>query len=119
MDHAIYIWNNIPGREVLLRISPKELFSGVKYQNHNNLQRLHVFVCPVYVLEPKLQDAKKFPKWKQRSHQGIYLGLSKLHSTNVHLVLNPLTGYISPQYHLVFNDHFFTAFLDGEFDADV
>ena len=119
VDHAIYILNNIPGQEASLRMSPKELFSGIKYQNHNHLQRLHVSGCPVYVLEPKLQDAKKLPKWIRRSHRGIYLGLSKVHSTNVHLVLNLLTGHILPQYHPVFDDHFSTVYSDGEFDADV
>ena len=66
VDHAIYIWNNIPGRGASLRMSPKELFTGMKYQNHNHLQRLQVFGCPVYVLEPQLQDAKKLPKWKRK-----------------------------------------------------
>ena len=42
VDHPIYIWNNIPGREASLRMSPKELFTGIKYQNHNHL-RLYVF----------------------------------------------------------------------------
>ena len=91
----------------------------MKCQNHNHLQRLHVFGCSVYVLKPQLQDAKKLSKWKRRSHQGIYLGLSKVHSSNVHLVLNPNTGHISPQYHLIFDDHFSTVYSDGEFDADV
>ena len=100
-------------------MSPTELFTGIKHLNHNHLQRLHVFGCPVYVLEPQLQDAKKLPKWKRRSHRGIYLGLSKVHSSNVHLVLNPNTGHISPQYHLVFDDSFSTVYSDGEFDSDV
>ena len=59
------------------------------------------------------------PKWKQRSHRGIYLGVSKVHTSNVHLVLNPNTGHISPQYHLVFDDNFSTVYSGGEFDADV
>ena len=119
MDHAIYIWNNISRQEASLQMSPTELFTGMKYQNHNHLQRLHVFGCPVYVLEPQLQDAKKLPKWKQRSHRYIYVGLSKVHSSNVHLVSNPNTGHISPQYYLVFDDNFSTVYSDGEFDADV
>ena len=45
--------------------------------------------------------------------------MSKVHDTNIHLVLNPLTGHISPQYHLVFDDHSSTVNSDGEFDADV
>ena len=97
VDHAIYIWNNIPGREASLRMSPKELFTGIKYQNHNHLQRLHVFGYPVYVLEAEFQDKKKVPKWQQQSCHAIYLGVSKLHSSTVHLVLNLETGCITPQ----------------------
>ena len=100
-------------------MASKELFTGIKYQNHNHLQRLHVFSCPVYVLEPNLQDAKKLSKWKRINHRGIFLGLSKVHSTNVHLVLNTLTGHISSQYYLVFDDHFSTVYSDGEFGVDV
>ena len=39
VDHAIYIWNNIPGREASLYMSPTELFTGTKQLNHNHLQR--------------------------------------------------------------------------------
>ena len=34
---------------------------------------------------------------------------SKMHSTQVWLVLNLLTGSISPQYHVVFDDMFSTV----------
>ena len=30
VDHAIYVWNNIPGREVSLCMSPTELLTGIK-----------------------------------------------------------------------------------------
>ena len=33
--------------------------------------------------------------------------------------MNPATGAISPQYHLVHDDHFSTVYSDGIFDADV
>ena len=59
------------------------------------------------------------PKWKWRSHRGIYLGLSKVQSSNIHLVLNPNTGHVSPQYHLVFDYNFSTVYSDSKFDADV
>ena len=91
----------------------------MKDQNHNHLQRLHVLDCPVYVLEPQLQDTEKLPKWKRRSHRGIYLGLSKVHSSNVYLVLNPNTKHVSPQYHLVFDEKFSTVYSAGKFDANV
>jgi len=83
------------------------------------LQRLRVFGCPVYVLDPKLQDGKTLPKWERRSHRGIYLGVSKHRSFIVHLVLNLETGKISPHYHVVFDDTFSTVFSDGKFTDDV
>jgi hypothetical protein len=95
------------------------MFTQTKFHNHHHLQNLHVFGCPVYVLDPTLQDAKKLPKWNRRSRRAVYLGYSSQHSNNVHLVLNLETGKISPQYHLVFDDTFSTVYSDGAFDADV
>ena len=117
MDHAVYLWNQIPDRTT--RTSPAEHFTSAAFRNHHHLQRLHVFGCPVYVLDPKLQDGKKLPKWNRRSRRGVYMGVSKQHSSTVHLVLNPETGKISPQYHVVFDDTFSTVFSDGQFSEDV
>ena len=70
----------------------------------------HPWGCPVYVLESKLQgNSKGIPKWEPRSRLGVYLGHSPLHAGSVALVLNPGTGHVSPQYHLVFDDEFFTV----------
>ena len=49
------------------------------------------------------------PKWDPRSRLGIYVGRSPFHAGNVALVLNPQTGHISPQYHVVFDDTFSTV----------
>ena len=40
---------------------------------------------------------------------GIYLGRYPAHAGNVALVLNPNTGLVSPQYHVVFDDDLTTA----------
>ena len=118
VDHAVYLWNNLPNRNDP-QVSPKELFTNVTYDDYRHLQRAHVIGCPVFVLDPKLQDSKKIPKWSMRSRRGVYLGISKHHSTTVHLVLNPSTGDISPQYHVLFDDHFSTVFSNGNFDPTV
>ena len=117
VDHAVYLWNRIP--DVKNRLSPLEHFTQTTVKNHHHLQRLHVFGCPVYVLDPRLQDGKRIPKWDRRSRQGIYLGVSPHHSSTVHLVLNPATGNVSPQYHVVFDDTFSTVFSDGAFTESV
>eukprot|EP00804_Cyclotella_cryptica_P021898 CCRYP_000848-RA/>CCRYP_000848-RA protein AED:0.35 eAED:0.26 QI:0/0/0/1/1/1/3/0/651 len=87
---------------------PEELFSGIKC-SRSNLPRAHVFGCPVYVLDPRLQDGKKIPKWESRARQGIFVGFSPHHSTSVPLILNPRTQRISPQFHVIFDDAFTTV----------
>jgi hypothetical protein len=117
INYAVYMHNHLPIQGK--RLSPSELFTGTIFGNYNHLTRAHVFGCPVYVLDPCLQDSKKIPKWSVCSRRGIYLGVSKLHSYTVHLILNPETGAISPQYHCVFDDTFSTVWADGNFDPNV
>ncbi len=47
-----------------------------------------------------------FQKWEPRARMGIYVGWSPSHASNVALVLNPRTGNILPQFHVVFDDNF-------------
>ena len=47
------------------------------------------------------------------------MGLRKMHSTQVGLVLNLLTGSISPQYHVVFDDMFSTVMASTAKDPEV
>ena len=79
----------------------------------------HTWGCPVYVLEPRLQDGQKLPKWEPRSRQAIYVGVSPMHASTVGLVLNQRTGNISPQFHLVFDDFFQTVHSDDNVEPDV
>ena len=57
----------------------------------SKLSELHVWGCPVYVLEPKLQDGKKLPKWNTKSRRGVYMGLSTRHASSVGVIYNPVT----------------------------
>lgn len=86
MNYAIWIYNQIPPSGA--GWSPEELWSRTKTP-HSGLPCAHVFGCPVYVLDPKLQDGKKIPKWKSGARQGNWIGFSLLHSSTVPLVLNP------------------------------
>ena len=73
----------------------------------------HIWGCPTYVLEPKLQKPGiKMPKWDPKSQRGVNMGFSNMHSTHVGLVLNLLTGSISPQYHVLF-DEMFSIVMSG------
>ncbi len=49
------------------------------------------------------------PKWEPQSCLGIYVVHSQSHTGLVALVLNPRTGCVSPQYHVVFDDQFTTV----------
>ena len=74
------------------------------------LANFHTFGCPCYVLDHRLQSgAGKIPKWEPRSRMGIYVGRSPSHAANVSLILNPRTGHISPQFHVVYDDDFTTV----------
>ena len=138
INYAVWVYNHLP--RVDTGLCPDEMWSQ-SWTSHDDLRRAHVWGCPVYVLEPELQDGKRIPKWFPRARLGMFLGFSLVHSSLVPLVLNVKTGRISPQYHVVFDDRFSTVnslrsedsineqwarifklgrefYLDAEYDAD-
>ena len=110
MLYAIWVHNCLPPHGYGL--SPMELWSRVK-STHSNITRAHVFGCPVYVLDPALQDGKKIPKSNSRACQGIFVVFASKYSSLVPLVFNPCTHRVSPQYHVIFDDGFW--FLHSPF----
>ena len=106
IDHAVFLWNALPDKSTGL--SPLELFADAT-MDHSHLRQAHVWGCPVFVLDPRLQDGKRIPKWTRRARQGQYLGNSTAHGSNIALVKNLQTGSISPQFHCVFDDRFETV----------
>ena len=113
LAHASYVRRLIP-REAQAK-SPEELFSRTPVRP--TTKHLHVFGCPVYVLKGKLQSGGSIPKWDDRARQGIYLGHSRQHAASVSLVLNPKTGYVSPQFHCVYDDAFDSVKNDENFST--
>ena len=111
VDYAVHLHNNLPKDQ--LKYSPSEIFCGSKSE-HYELKQARVWGCPVFVLDASLQDGKKLPKWQPRSRQGVYLGVSSEHASNVGLVMNLNTKHISPQYHLVYDELFLTVPSNGE-----
>ena len=65
MHHHLSIGN--------MRISLTKYFTNTVFPNYIYLTRAHTFCCPVYVLDPRLQDSKKVPQWSLQSRRGIYL----------------------------------------------
>ena len=94
-------------------LSPDEKFSASPVRPTTKF--LHPFGCPVYVLKANLQSGGPHSKWDDRSRVGVYLGPSRHHASNVSLVLNPATGYVSPQFHCVYDDRFETPDKDANF----
>jgi hypothetical protein len=75
-----------------------------------DINNFHTFGCPCYVLDHRLQSGSKMiPKWEPRSRMGIYVGRSPSHASNVGLILNPRTGHVSPQFHVIYDDDFTTV----------
>ena len=105
VSYATYIYNHLPNAN---GIAPADLFTGTQIPRHK-LRSFHVWGCPVYVLDPTLQQGKKLPRWEPRARRGIFVGYSSVHSSDVPLVLNLHTGHISPQYYVVFDDSFSTV----------
>jgi hypothetical protein len=93
--------------------SPDELFCRSPIRPTTKF--LHPFGCPVYVLEANLQGRNPHPKWDKRSRVGIYLGHSAQHASSVSLILNPKTGFVSPQFHCTYDDLFESPKTDKAF----
>jgi hypothetical protein len=107
LDYAIFIWNTLPNKRT--HWSPNKIFSSSKADMTHILKRLRVWGCPVYVLDPALQDRKKKPKWSPCARRGVLLGFSSKHSSTVGLRLNIIAGHVSPQYHVVYDEKLSTV----------
>ena len=102
---AVYVYNNTPNAN---NLCPADLFTGSTVPRHR-LRDLHTWDCPVYVLDPILHAGKKLPRRERRSRQGVFVGLSTIHSSEVPLILNLDTVSITPPYHVVFDDRYSTV----------
>jgi hypothetical protein len=110
LDHAVYLHNHTPN-PALGGLTPEEIWSK-SVASHSTLLHAHVWGCPAYVLNPRLTDGKKIPKWQPRSRRGMYVDRSSLHASLVGLILNLQSSNISPQYHVVYDDFYETVHLD-------
>ena len=95
MDHATWLYNCIPHMDT--GFAPVQLWTQSGFMDVKHvLSSCHVWGCPTFVLEPKLQKpGVKVPKWAPRSRCGVNLGFSRLHSILVRLILNPGSGITS------------------------
>jgi hypothetical protein len=115
VDYAVYIYNHTPNARS--GIAPIDIITRTQWPRHK-LQSLHVWGSPTYVLDPKLQDGKKLPRWEPRSRLAMFMGFSAHHAHTIPMVLNLQTGHISPQYHVVHDDWYATIPTPGTPDPD-
>ena len=115
VEYATWIYNHVPHEDT--NLSPMEVFSGSKI-DCTLLRRVRVWGCPSYVLDPKLQDGKKLPKWARCSRRGQFLGFSSQHSSLVGMIRNLDTGHISPQFHVVYDELFMSVNSTWSFPSD-
>ena len=79
MDYSVWVYNRTP--DMQSGLSAIEIWSRSRFEPVSEiLSNCHVWGCPTYVLEPKLQKpGVKTPKWAPRSRRGFNMGFSKMH----------------------------------------
>ena len=125
LEHRAYLWNHLPCSDS--QLAPLEIFSFNRFSSYENLHSLHIFGFPVNILNPKLQDGNKLPKWSYCSCSGQYMGVSPHHSSTTSCILNLTTGFVITQYHMVWNYQFVSIpnsspdglFADNPFNASI
>ncbi len=103
--NAAHLHNSLPVLED--GTSRLELFSSIRVGS--NMKHVHTFGCPVFALQNALASGNQLPCWSPCVRLGLNLGQSPMHTRNVYLVLNLVTGCVSPQYHCPFDDFFATT----------
>jgi hypothetical protein len=114
VKHVVWLYNHVPNQ--VSGLTPLELITKQK-ADHRDILHSHAWGCLAYVLKPKLQNGQKLPKWNQRPRLGQFLGYLYKHFSLVANVRHLGTGYVSHQYHVVFNDLFETVFSSGSDNA--
>ena len=88
MDYVVWVYNWI--HDMSSRLFTIKIWSSSRFEPvSETLSNCHICVCQSYVLEPELQKpGVNIPKWYPRSRVGVNMGFSKMHSTQVGLVLD-------------------------------
>jgi hypothetical protein len=105
IQNAVLLHNSLPVLED--GTSRLKLFSSIRVGC--NMKHVHTFACLVFALDNALVSGNSLPRWSPHARLGLNLGPSPTHARNVYLVLNLITGCVSPQYHCRFDDFFETT----------
>jgi len=105
--HAVNFLNKVLSHHHKYNCTPEQAFTQTKSIKTNH--KFQTFGCPVYFLKRGIQNDKRiYNKWMPRSRIGAYMGQSRHHASNIALILDIHSGYISPQFHCTFDTHFQT-----------
>ena len=96
VDYAVYLVNRVP--DPTTGLSPLDIFSRTRWPQRR-LHDCHVWGSPAYLLDKKIADGMKIPRWRPRSERVVFLGISKKHAHTIPLVLNPRTRAITTPFH--------------------
>ena len=90
MDYSVWAHNWISDMQSglsAIEIWPRSRFDPVS----ETLRNCHVWNCPTYVFEPKLQKpVVKILRWATSSRRGFNMGFRKMYSTQVGFVIKLL-----------------------------
>ena len=70
---SVWVYNRVPNQ--ISGITPIKILTKTEF-NNQDLRRAHVWRCHIFVLEAKLQDNQKLPKWNNSLRLRQFLGLS-------------------------------------------
>lgn len=105
LRHAVHFHNSSVRKDS--QITPYEAFTG--QAPPWALQDFRVFSSPAYVLAKELQDGSSLNKWRSRVWQSVYIGNSTCHASAIPLIYNPRSTHISPQFHVVYDEYFYSV----------
>ena len=106
VNYVLWVYNHTPNPKP--GMAPINLMSKTTWPRRK-LKDTHEWGCLVYALDPKIADGKKIPCWNTRSRQGVFVGFSRDHASNIPLILNLTSVKISPLFHVVFDNWFTTV----------
>ena len=106
VNYAVHIINRVPNPETGL--APLDVFANQR-SPLRRLHDLHVWGCPAYLLDKRIADGKKLPRWESKSQRVEFVGIAPTHMAATPIVLNPRTRTLTTPYHVVFDDWFATV----------
>jgi hypothetical protein len=107
IQHAATIYNTKKQRSRDYDLIPWEQFT----EKRSKLDQtdMHPLLCPVYVLDRRMQEGTSPPKWTKQTTQKVCVGHLHHNSKSVPMVWYPKTKLVSPQFHVMFDDNFDTV----------